>query len=346
MEALAESLKHNATLTQLGLGSGNQLNGIGLHALALSLEGNSRSRVVRLAVHEESAALDTRVELIFAMSRAVLATEHTEASAELNIGSLLHGRRLPRGGGEGHTAPSQRTLSTSHTKNLELPPLSGAKAIQFYKGPLTFCVQSLFKKGPRNLSELAKALIADRLRRADHSYVHAADAQAALLEAILLPRATDRQSMLEAMIGAGSKGGLRRVMLRDQSTQRAALTPTAKSDDSIAAHGGSSFTQPSKGVTRKHWRESLDEGATHHAVCARKGELWMLVADKTTAQPTGESSKPPAESPSRRSSSAIAQDGTAETVALDVQARSPGLSGAHVAAERPMVGCTGTCSGR
>ena len=267
--ALAEGLSRNSALTHLNLGGGNQLKGDGLRNLAHVLAANKRSRLCQLYVHELGAAVDDALELVFSMRLAVLTCESLqyERVPELYFGSLVHGERrndaiqsstrVALGSApatDGAPPRLSRTHSQGSTKGENgasaLPAIRHEEAVRFFRGPLTFSVQT-HKSGTR-LTELAEYLIRDRLRRADASYVQPADAQAAAIEAILLRNAADRHGMLQMMLGPNSRYGVHRFMLHEQATCLALLTT------------------PDAGVnTRK------ELGYTLRARCARLGELWL-----------------------------------------------------------------------
>ena len=236
--ALAEGLSRNSALTCLHLGSGNYINGDGLRCLAQKLRGNKRSRLCQLRLNEPRASQDDSVDLIFSMKRAVLATSEqpgVERVPEVYVGSLVRGNHQcqPPGSHE----PQQPAA------------LHGQEAVRFFRGPLSYCVQTLAT--PARLSELAEYLIRDRRSKADASYVKPADAQAAVIEAILLRNANDREAMLRSMIGKDCGYGVHRFFLHQQQTCLAQLTTPST--------------------------EGQGPGDVLHARSAKLGGLWLQV---------------------------------------------------------------------
>ena len=266
---LANGLSHNSTLTRLNLGSNNQISGAGLRDLAASLRSNKRSSLCQLRLVEPSVQESAAVELLFSLKAAVLATARVaDHEPELYFAGLVHGvharpqsdssfsghvsshhggersatskKREKTGNEQQH--PSQRAGGREAT---HLNVLRGSEARRFFDGPLTFCVQSLPTSA--RLSDLAKYLVRDRLKRADDSYVKPPDAHAALIESILLNKEDDRKLIIELMIGADSRVGVHQFKLRDQQTCTVMLTTSLE----------------------------LERGETLTACCMREGELWM-----------------------------------------------------------------------
>lgn len=273
---LADGLQHNAALALLRLGSGNQIHGEGLVALANSLSGNKRSRLVALTLNEPNAAPAAQVELLFSLQRAILATPSaldTTATPELQFGTLLHGPR---------TAASKNARGGFKGGNVW--PLCGEDAVRFFKGALTFCVQSL-AGGEARLTDLLDELITDRLKRGDRGYVHAADAQAALVEAVLLPTVGTAAAVVDKMVGAVAKGGVRRFTLVEQRARVATLVP-----DGVHASQASQATPRLTRQATTPRRAGLNPphqpvgGHMYHALRARPGELWMYAHDAMPQQ--------------------------------------------------------------
>ena len=276
VSALAEGLQRNSTLVMLRLGHGNYLKGDGLRALSQSLSANRCSRLVKLIVKEPQAKVADSVELIFSLRDAVRACDLTNGhSPELYVGGLLFGSRL---GGASHAVKSEAKGE---------PALSGADAIRFFAGPLTYCMQSLRPAGER-LVELGEFLIDDRVTRGELSYVEAADAQASIVEAVLLGDASERKHNLELMLGPRSKYGVRRFKLSEQRTRVVSLIPHSAVGESTDRTDGTSFV----------------------AHVCKRGELWLHATESKRAPSsaastwTGGSPSPP--SPPRALSQAVA----------------------------------------
>ena len=235
VEALAVALGTNDRLVSLILGKGNRIEGPGLVTLARSLKENAVSRLSSLTLLEETNTTAS-VCLLFSLRAAI----ESAKAGKLDFGSLVS--------------------------------VSGSECERFFAGPLTFCVRSLSSHHSK-WTELASWLTENRNRRGSKSYVGAADAQCALVEAVVLEDPSMRMLILSQMIGRAAGYGVRTTTLYKQERVFAQIQPLplARQLEEPGGPGGPGEGGGGGGSLRKKpWLGSMKRWRQPHALSRRQ----------------------------------------------------------------------------